>query len=126
MTRPAIHFLVDVLLFVAFVCLLWSSALLQFVFPPATQADGWTLWGVAYDTWSTARFVSLAAFTVCTLVHLILQWNWVCSFINTRMFHSRNKLSDGVKTAYGVSTLIGVLTVIGMSLFIAAIAIRKP
>lgn len=126
MTRPAWHFLVDVFLFSAFLSLLWLSALLQFVFPPGTFAAGWTLWGIGYDSWSTARFVSLAIFTLCTLVHLILQWNWVCNFVSSRVARGRGKLSDGVKTAYGVSTLIAVLCLIGLSLFVAAVAVRRP
>lgn len=129
MSRPAFRFLVDVILFFSFLCLLWTAALVQFIFPPATTADGWRLWGVPYDTWSRISFGCLAVFTLCVLVHLILQWTWVCNFVATRLARRRGgqgPLPDGIKTLYGVATLITVLTAMGLLLAVAAVMARGP
>jgi len=127
MTRPAIHFTVDVVLFLTFLSVLWTSALLQFVFPPATRADGWQLWGWTYDQWHTASFVCLAVFTLGTLVHLILQWGWICNFLASRITKrkgTRVSIPDGIKTLYGVGTLAATLGVLGILLAVAEIMIN--
>lgn len=119
--------MVDVILFTAFVVMLWTSAVVQFIFPPGTQAAGWLLWGMGFDGWSVVRFVSLAVFTLTTLVHLILQWSWVCNFVASRLAKfrgSRVNMPDGIKTLYGVGTLIGVLSVLGILLAIAEVSIK--
>ena len=128
MTRAAWHFWVDVVLFLAFVALLASAALVQFVFPPGTQATDWRLWGLGYDQWSQIRSICLALFTIMTLVHLILQWSWVCNFVSSRLNRhkgKKTKMPDGVKTIYGVALLIVVLTVVGAFLATAAIMVQR-
>jgi len=129
MTRAAWHFWVDVILFVAFVTLLASSALIEFVFPPGTQAAGWSVWSLGYDQWSRVRSISLAAFTVMALVHLILQWSWVCNFITARIHRGdgrKTKLPDGIKTIYGVALLIVVIGSVGGMLVVAAVMVKSP
>ncbi len=129
MTRPAFHFLVDVLLLLAFVAHLWAAALVQFVFPKGTESAGWRVWGMDYDAWAMASFGSLALFTLLTLLHLILQWRWICNFIISRWAKRTGhkvEVHDGTKTIYGVGTLIGVLTVMGLLLAIAEIQAVAP
>ncbi len=132
MTRPGFHFLVDVLLLIAFVVHLWTAALVQFIFPKSTDATGWSVWGMDYDRWATASFVSLMVFTLLTLLHLILQWRWICNFIVSRWAKrtgNKIELHDGIKTIYGVGTLIVILSVLGLTLAVAeiqAVAPRSP
>lgn len=129
MTRSAWHFWVDVVLFIAFVGLLASSALIEFVFPAGTQAGGWRVWGWSYDQWSRLRAIFLAFFTLMTLVHLILQWSWVCNFITSRIHRGaerKTKLPDGIKTIYGVALLITVLGGIGVMLAVASVMVQSP
>ena len=129
MTRPAFHFLVDVLLLLAFLAHLWAAALVQFIFPKGTVSDGWRVWGLDYDAWAMVSFGSLALFTLLTLLHLILQWRWICNFIASRWAKRTGRkieMHDGIKTIYGVGTLIGVLTVMGLLLAIAEIQAVAP
>ena len=130
MREVTFRFVVDVVLFLAFLALLWTHSLTQFIFPRGTQADGWILWGLTYDQWTRVSFGCLAVFTLCVLVHLILQWRWVCNFISTRLSRRKNGerviLPDGIKTLYGVGTLITVLTALGMLLAVAEIMIKAP
>ncbi|NOX59898.1 MAG: hypothetical protein GXP29_13715 [Planctomycetes bacterium] len=129
MTKPAVHFLVDVILLMAFITHLCIAVLVQFVFPKGTQAVGWSLWRLDYDAWSSIRFATLAAFTLCTLIHLILQWKWICNFITSRLSKRTGRkirIKDGIKTIYGVATLITILTVMGVLLAVAEIQAVPP
>ncbi len=121
MSRAALNFLVDFVLLVVLAVWFGISVTLQVVFPPATQAAGWTLWGFSYDDWSFVQFITLCVYTALVLLHLILHWKWVCSFVATRWakaFGTRPALTGNVETVYGVGTLILVLTFV--SVFVAA------
>lgn len=123
------HFVVDVLLALAALALTWTSAALQFVFPAPTQADGWRLWGWSYDHWSNVRFGCLCIFLLIALLHVMLQWNWVCNFIVSRMARFRGEkvvVPKAIRTIYGVATLISILTVLGVLLAAAEIMVQPP
>lgn len=126
-SRPAWHFIVDVILLVAISALTWASAVLQFVFPRPTRADGWTLWGWGYDAWSNLRFGLLCAFVAMVLLHVMLQWDWVCNFIASRLSRWRGKrvtIPKAIRTIYGVATLIMLLTGFCILLAIAEFTVR--
>lgn len=127
-SRPTWHFIVDVLLLLALLILVWLSAALQLVFPPATTAGGWSLWGWSYDQWSTLRFVSLGVFLLIALVHVMLQWNWVCNFVAGHLSRLRGEkvvVAKAVRTLYGVTTLIVLLTALGVLLAAAEFSVRE-
>lgn len=129
LSRPAWHFVVDVLLFLLLLILIGVSALVQFIFPPPTEAKGWSLWGCDYNAWSALRFFTLSLFAVMTIVHLMLQWGWVCSFVSSRISRflgRRVVLRPAVRTLYGVALLIFVLTLLGALLFAAELMIQGP
>lgn len=131
MKSPTFRFLVDTTMLLLFLGVLATTAVVQFIFPAGTRAAGWILWGLGYDAWSLLQGVSIAAFTLNVLVHLILQWNWVCNFITSRISRRRGDerhtpLPDGIKTIYGVSVLIAVLTLLGLLLIAAEFTIRAP
>ena len=126
-SRTAWHFIVDVLLFIAVLVLTWTSTTLQYVFPPPTRADGWRLWGWSYDAWSNLRFGSLCVFLLIALLHVMLQWNWVCNFIATRVARLRGQklaVPKAIRTIYGVCTLIVILTLLGVLLAMAEFMVR--
>ncbi len=129
MSRSAFNFLLDTILLILYSALLCSSSVLRFVFPPAAEADGWTLWSLTYEQWNDVRFGFLAAMTFGILLHLILHWNWVCGFVATRLSKrsaARIVLDDGTKTLYGVSMLIVVVTAFGALIGLAVIMVQAP
>ncbi len=76
-----------------------------------------------------ASFASLMVFTLMTLVHLILQWRWICKFIVScwaKRTVQKIEVHDGIKTIYGVGTLIAILGVLGLSLAVAEIQAVSP
>ncbi len=128
-SRMTWHFVVDVLLALAALVLTWTSAALQFVFPAPTRADGWRLWGLSYDAWSNLRFACLCVFLLIALLHVMLQWNWVCNYIAGRVARFRGEkvvVPKAIRTIYGVATLIMILSVLGVLLAVAEIMVQPP
>jgi hypothetical protein len=126
MSRALLNFILDVLLFLITVTLIATTCVLCFVFPPATAAAGWVLWGLDYDGWATLHFSLLAVIVLAILVHVMLHWNWVCSIIATRLLRRSGKLDDGVQTLYGVSTLILLVILFGTLILAAQLSVRSP
>ena len=129
MSRTAINFLLDCCLFLIFICLLGVSALLQFVFPPATSASGCLLWGMGYDSWHHVQSACLALMMLAVLLHLILHWTWVCGFLTARLSRLRGRSvtsNEATRTIYGVATLAMVLMFLGTLLLLGQIQLREP
>jgi hypothetical protein len=96
------------------------------VFPRATHAGGWTLWGLDYDAWSDVQVGLLGTILLAILVHIMLHWNWVCSVIATRLLGRSGKLDDGIQTLYGVGALIAFIVSATGLLIAAELMIRPP
>lgn len=127
MTRAGANFLLDALLLLAFVVLLAATGVIQFVFPPATQSNGWLLWGMGVDRWIAVQSVCVGVLAVGVLVHLILHWTWVCGFVTSRMtklLGSAIKLNESARTLYGVGVLIVVLAGLGVIVGAATFMVR--
>ena len=77
------NFVVDAALLALAVLLLFTAAVLRFVFPAPSVAAGWTLWGYGYDAWSNFQFALVAVFGLAILLHVMLHWSWVCGVIVT-------------------------------------------
>lgn len=125
MSRTLLNFFLDVLLLVVTVLLIWTSCVLKFVFPPATAARGWTLWGLDYDAWADFQFTLLGVILLAILVHVMLHWTWVCGVISTRLLR-RGRLEEGSQTLYGVMLLVFFLLLVGGLLLAAQVSIHGP
>ena len=127
MSRTSLNFLLDTLLLVIFSSLVFSGVVVRFVFPPASDARGWLLWGLTYDQWSTVQFAIIAVMTLAVLVHVMLHWSWVCGVVMTRLARSsKAKLDNGTQTIYGVGLMILILNILGLAIAIAALSIQSP
>lgn len=129
LSRPAWHFLVDVLLFTAFVVVVCVSAILKITFPAPTAAAGWTLWSLSLDQWTDVQFASQCVFLLFVLIHLMLQWNWICNFVSSRLSGLTGKKiapPKAVRTLYGVTLLITFLSVVAALLVAAELTIVPP
>lgn len=127
LSRSAVNFIVDVALLAALMGVLWTTAVVQFVFPAASRSAGWTLWRLDAEAWQAIQTGAVAAFALIVLLHLILHWNWVCLFIASRLSRlvgRRIVVAKAVRTLYGVGTLIFVLTLLGAMLMVAELTIQ--
>jgi hypothetical protein len=117
-------------LLVIFCLLMWTAVITQFVFPPASRAEGWTLWGWSYDQWHTFQFGVVAAMAAAVLLHVMLHWSWVCNVaaggLDALRGRKKRKVDEGMQTIYGVGTLIVLLNIIGIAVAAALLTIQSP
>lgn len=127
MSRTIVNFLLDALLLATFMTLAATAVIVRFVFPPGTQAEGWTLWGSGYDAWVGLWFNVLAALALMVLVHVMLHWSWVCGVVAQRLSKRLGRtvrIDEANQTVYGVGLLVVLFTAAGMVIGAAALGIR--
>jgi len=129
MSRTIVNFWLDALLLLIFVSLVWVNLIVRFVFPPALQSTGWTLWGLGYEQWINAQFALTSAMAGAVLLHVMLHWSWIWGVAASRLPRSDSKKAradEGTRTLWGVGLLIVVLHVLGIGMALAALFIQKP
>lgn len=130
MQRTLINFWLDTTLLIVFLAGLWTSFVVRFVFPPATQAEGWHLWGWTYDHWADAQFVIICLFALAVLIHVMLHWTWVCGVITSRLLGKkdgqRRTWDDGIRTLYGVGLLVVLFNILGVAFAAALLMVQGP
>jgi len=129
--RTLINFWLDSLLLVVFLLLCWSSVLIRYVFPPATDSEGWLLWGLNYLAWTDIQFATLCVFVAAVLLHVMLHWTWVCGVVESwvrrrRGADAKAKPDTGNRTLWGVGLLIIIFNVLGLGIAVAALSIQGP
>lgn len=126
MPMTLINFWLDAALLLSVVFLVWVSVMMYVVFPDATVADGWKLWGLSFDQWRDAQFFALCVAALLALEHLVLHWSWVCGVITTKILRVKNRPDEGIQAVYGVATFIGVALVILSSIIAAILTVERP
>jgi heme/copper-type cytochrome/quinol oxidase subunit 2 len=129
-SRTDVNFLLDALLLLLFIAVCVLSVILEFVFPPGTQADGWLLWNSSFNEWSRLRFYVLASMAAAVVLHVMLHWTWVCGVLSSRLGGKSNQKSakhdDPSRTLWGVGLLIVIVNLVGAVIAAAALMIRGP
>jgi hypothetical protein len=124
-SMAVVNFWLDAGLFVNLIFIMWVSVMLQFIFPPPTEAAGWSLWGLSYNDWHNLQFYAFCVFALLAVEHLVLHWNWICSVTATQVLRSKTRPDEGAQAVYGVGTFIVVLVTV-MGTLIAALAAVSP
>jgi hypothetical protein len=124
-SMAVINFWLDAALFVDMIFIMWVSVLMQFVFPPPTEAAGWSLWGLGFNDWRNVQFGALCVFALLAVEHVVLHWNWVCTVIATQVLRSKIRPDEGSQAVYGVGTFIVILVFV-MATLLAATASVTP
>jgi hypothetical protein len=117
MSKTTVNFLLDALLLFTFMTVAVVGAVVRFVFPPGTLADGWIIWGSGYDAWVGLWFNLVAAFALMVLVHVMLHWSWVCGVIAQRLSKRAGRtirIDEANQTLYGVALLVVLFTTAGI------------
>src|SRR4051794_41049597 len=128
-SKTIVNFAVDTSLFVLVALLLFTTAVLRFVFPAPSASAGWTLWGRSYDAWSNFQFSLVAVIGLAVLLHIMLHWTWVCGVVATKLLRrtaAHQKLDDGQRTLWGVGMLIVIVNILGLLVGLAYLSIRAP
>lgn len=130
-SRTSINFFLDAFLLVNFLTLCGVSVVLRYVFPTATESEGWTLWGLDYLEWTDIQFVTLCVLFAAILLHVMLHWTWICGVV-TKWNRKRSgkaavgKEDTGASTLWGVGLLIVIINVLGLGIAAAALSIKSP
>ncbi len=128
-SKTMVNFWIDVALLALFAALAASSAVVQYVFPPGTSAEGWRLWGLSYNAWSRIQFGLTSVLALGILVHVMMHWTWVCGVVVNKLLKRKDQwatMDDGIRTLYGVTTLIVVFIVIGVIVAAANLSLEPP
>jgi len=131
LNKTLINFWLDSLLLVVFLLLCWSSILIRYIFPTATDSEGWRLWGLDYLAWTDIQFATLCVFAAAVLLHVMLHWTWVCGVVENWVRKRRGpdataKADTGNRTLWGVGLLIVICNVLGLGIALAALSIQGP
>ena len=127
MSRSVVNFWLDTSLLVVFLLILWSTAILAFVFPPGPSSDGWVLWTWDYTQWCDFQLGMICLFGFGVIIHVMLHWPWVCAVAVKQILRRKEgKLSDGIRTIYGVGTLIVLINVLGLAIALAVLMVHAP
>jgi len=128
MSRTSLNFLLDTFLFLVTVTLLFTTAVLRFVFPVPSASVGWRLWGQSYDAWANFQFILTSIIALAILLHVMMHWSWVCGVVLTKLLRrpNRGKVDDGVQTLWGVAMLIVVVNILGALVGLAYLMANGP
>lgn len=125
-SKSVVNFWLDLILAAVFVVLCSVAAVLQFAFPAASLATGWTLWGMTYEDVAAVQFGVLCVLAAGIILHVMLHWTWVCGMITRGKPDATLRTDDGIRTIVGVGVLIALLHVIGGVLLAAMLSIQQP
>jgi hypothetical protein len=122
-----VNFWLDLVMSIEFLGLVLVSTIIRFVFPAASAAAGWTLWGRGIDDWMSLQFALVAVLAFSILVHLMLHWSWVCGVFFGKLWKRPGKKlpEDGIRTIYGVGLMIVILNTMGLLIALAALMVRS-
>ena len=126
LSRPVVNFWLDALLLLLFLLQALTAVIVQFVFPPASAAQGWTLWGLSLVDFCSLQFAFTALLGLGILIHLMLHWSWVCAVVARRLFKKSQVPDSGLQTIYGVGLLIVVLVTGAAVTGLATMTIQMP
>jgi hypothetical protein len=124
-----VNFVLDGILFVAFVLLCWIASVTQWLFPPGATGENWTLLGAKVEVWRQFQFGVTCFLAAAILIHVMLHWSWVCGVFETRILSQftckRSPSNDGARTLVGVILLATTILLSGLALGIAASIMQR-
>ncbi|MBC8350386.1 MAG: hypothetical protein H8E66_00260 [Planctomycetes bacterium] len=115
--------------FFTFLLHAWLQFVIRFVFPPASSAAGWSLWGMSLDSFAEFSFWVMCLLALEVLVHIMLHWSWVCGVVSRKILRRKGqnrKWGDGEATLIGVGLLAFVLVLLGSTLGWAILSAHGP
>ncbi len=125
-SKTKLNLVLDITLFLAILFIIWTTAMMRLVFPPPTQADGWTLWGMSLNQWSEIQFYSLCVFTLLSFEHVVLHWKWVANMIANKMIKTKQKVDEGSLAMYAIGTCFALLFTLMAVLVAAIMTVQSP
>ncbi|MFO7603877.1 MAG: DUF4405 domain-containing protein [Gammaproteobacteria bacterium] len=107
MKRANIHFIVDVLAFVAFALMTSTGVLLHYLLPPGSGRFS-SLWDLNRHAWGEIHYWVSVALFVLLVIHLLLNWRWIVG-----MVRGHRHEGSGYRMALG---LVGLLALVSLAM----------
>ncbi|MCG8512458.1 MAG: DUF4405 domain-containing protein, partial [Rhodospirillales bacterium] len=79
MNRQRLHLAVDITMFICGLGVIATGLLIYFVLPPGSHGD--TVWSLTRHDWGDWHFYIALALLATVMLHLLLNWNWVCNVV---------------------------------------------
>ena len=121
-----LNFWLDFILFITLLIGFWLQLVNSIVFPAGTAAQGWSLWGLNYDSWTEIQFWVWCVFALLVVIHVMLHWTWICGLLASRLTRPKRTMHDGERTLFGVSLLVVVFITLGIGLAAAMFSVIGP
>lgn len=105
MKRSHLNFVVDSVAFGAFIFLVATGVIMEFLLP-AGSGHWTTLWGLDRHGWGSIHFWMSVAFLAALAVHVYLHWKWIVAVMK-----GRPREGSGVRVGLGVFGLLALLAI---------------
>jgi hypothetical protein len=101
MKRGTVNFIVDVVSFIDLLCLAFTGFIMKYILPPGSGGYGRgfrggrdpeqikELWSMTRHEWGTIHFYLAILFVFLMIVHIILHWEWIKSYLKSLFGFSR-------------------------------------
>ncbi len=120
MKRNYLHLLVDVVLLMGAVGLILTGLLLAFVLPAGSHQD--SVWSLSRHEWGDIHFWIAMGIIAAALLHVTLNWGWVCSVV-AKLLHVANKKPTLRRKLWtGITSMSVLLILVGGFLYSANIS----
>ncbi len=117
MKRSYLHMSVDILLFVGAVGLVLTGLLVAFVLPAGSRQA--SVWGITRHEWGDIHFWIAMGIIGMALVHLTLNWGWVCGVTAKMLGVKSTKPTVKRKLVTGLASVCALAVLVGGFLFTA-------
>lgn len=117
MKRSHLHLLIDALLFISVLGLVLTGLLMTFTLPAGSHQS--SVWGMTRHDWGDLHFWIAVGILAVGLVHLVLNWGWVCSVLAKLLRLDSAKPTLKRKLWSGLATVLAVTLLVGGFLFAA-------
>ena len=117
MKRSYLHLLVDSLLLLGALGLILTGLLMEFVLPAGSHQS--SVWSLTRHEWGDLHFWTAVGMLALGLLHLLLNWGWVCSVCAKVLRLRSTKPTPRRKLVTGGATLVLLSLLVGGFLFAA-------
>lgn len=117
MRRNVLHLTIDIVLFLTVLGLMTTGLHIAFVLPPGSRGD--TVWSMTRHDWGDVHFWMALAMFAAVVVHLILNWSWVC-IVSVKLFDRRATAPSHAKRHLAGAVVVGALVLLVGGFLLAA------
>jgi hypothetical protein len=104
MKRSSVNFVIDLISLIDLLGLTFTGAIMKWVLPPGTGGEGRQLHGgrgrggehiekflsLGRHDWGSVHFWLAVVFLALMVVHIVLHWTWIKSYIKCRLLGRAN------------------------------------